>query len=147
MVVLIKEWYLLADHGEGEAYKGTGQILCVHLISHSFKVILLPCVLLDLIKKKKWNREMSHVLVKKKKVRKKKKNSFPSKSSLIWSADVPLHNISLVIISWSIIFMTWEQFFDRSKHLFNSKPQRTLNRFHMTCHTIKYDVPEWLKTH
>lgn len=146
MVVLIKEWYLLADHGEGEAYKGTGQILCVHLISHSFKVILLPCVLLDLIKKK-IETGKCHMCWLRKKSKKKKKNSFPSKSSLIWSADVPLHNTSLVIISWSIIFMTWEQFFDRSKHLFNSKPQRTLNRFHMTCHTIKYDVPEWLKTH
>lgn len=50
VVFLIKEWYLLAHSGEGEAYKGTGQIFCVHLISHSFKVILLPCVLLNLIK-------------------------------------------------------------------------------------------------
>lgn len=29
------EWYLLTDSGEGEAHKGTGQILCVHLISHA----------------------------------------------------------------------------------------------------------------
>lgn len=47
------EWNLLADSGEGEAYKGTRQVLCVHLISHSFKVILLPCVLLNLTKNKK----------------------------------------------------------------------------------------------
>lgn len=40
--------YLLTDGGEGEAHKGTGQVLCVHLISHSFKVILLPRVLLNL---------------------------------------------------------------------------------------------------
>lgn len=113
-----KEWYLLTDSREGEAHKGTGQILCVHLIGHSFKVILLPCVLLNLTKKQArkchmWRLRKGRI----------KQHCFPSNpSNPMWSADVLPHNISLVIISWSIIFMTWEQFFDRSKHLFNFEP-------------------------
>lgn len=54
----------------------------------------------------------------------------------MWSAQCgPPHNIRLVIISWSIIFMTWEQFFDRDKHLFNFLATDTMNWFHMKCHS------------
>lgn len=40
--------YVLANYWEGQTHKGTRQILCVHFIGHSFKVVLLPCVLLNL---------------------------------------------------------------------------------------------------
>ena len=134
------EWYLLADSGKGEAYKGTGQILCVHLISHSFKVILLPCVLFNLRREKQgWKCCMWRWR------RKKKQPTLLSNSSPMWFADDPLQNISLVIRCWSIIFMTWEQFFDRSKHLFNVKPQKRWTDFSWQV-TIKYDVPKWLET-
>lgn len=41
-------FYVLANYWEGQTHKGTGQVLCVHFIGYSFKVILLPCILLNL---------------------------------------------------------------------------------------------------
>lgn len=83
------ERYLLADGGEREAHKGTGQILCVHLIRHAFQIILLPCVLFNLAKDNKH----VHVTCEGNEGEKKKSSKvvFPSTDCPIWPADVPPH--------------------------------------------------------